>query len=370
MKVICDRTALEDAVALVGSVVATRTPQPVLHCMKLAAADGRLCLAATDLEVGLRLSLDDVQIDEPGEALVPADKLAQIVRASEDPTITIETDGNTMHIRGSDSHFKMFGLDPKEAPEVRNFDAEKVDCQIDGASLRTMITRTIFAAANEHSRYAINGVLFDREGGKLKLVATDGRRLAIARGQCDGDSGQQQCIVPSKALTLLSKLVGSEKGTIIRISLEESQVIFGIGAEESFATLTSNLVEGSFPPYEDVIPKEQDKRVTFDKSSLFSAIKRAALLTNEESRGVRLHFEGDTLTLRSRAPEMGEAEVQLNTIAYEGDPVEIGFNPSFITDALRVVDTDEVMVELKAPNKPGVLRTGNDFTYVIMPVNL
>jgi len=129
-------------------------------------------------------------------------------------------------------------------------------------------------------------------------------------------------------------------------------------------------VEGAFPPFEDVIPKDQDKKVSCDTASLLSAIRRAALLTNEESRGVRMAFADDKLTLTSRAPEMGEAEVELALDKYEGDPVEIGFNPGFIADALKVVDGGKVIVELKAPNKPGVLRTGPDFTYVLMPVNL
>jgi DNA polymerase-3 subunit beta len=129
-------------------------------------------------------------------------------------------------------------------------------------------------------------------------------------------------------------------------------------------------VEGAFPPFEDVVPKEQDKKVSFDATILISAIRRAALLTNEESKGVRLSFADDKLTLTSRAPEMGEATVEVKLDDYQGDPLEIGFNPNFITDALNVVDGGTVVIELKSPTKPGVLKTGPDFTYVIMPVNL
>jgi DNA polymerase-3 subunit beta len=156
----------------------------------------------------------------------------------------------------------------------------------------------------------------------------------------------------------------------IRIAIEENQILIGVGDGPDAAVLSSKLVEGAFPPFEDVIPKDQDKKVTFDATALSSAVRRAALLTNEESKGVRLKFADDKLTLSSRAPEMGEAEVELDVENYQGDPLEIGFNPSFITDALSVVDDNEVIIELKAPNKPGVLRTGNDFTYVLMPVNL
>lgn len=370
MKVICDRVAFVDAVNVVSSVVVSRTPTPVLQCVKLTAAEGQLTLAATDLEVGVRLSVDQVDVQKPGESLIPADKLTQIVRACDDPTLTLETKEHTMHIRGQGSHFTIFGYDPKEAPAVREFKEVKVDSEIDGPTLKTLISRTLFAAAAEHSRYAINGVLIERDGKKLRLVATDGRRLAVARGESRGGEGKASCIVPTKALNLINKLIDDPDATV-KLAIEENQALFAVGAGDGeSAVLSTNLVEGAFPPFEDVIPKDQDKKVTFDATTLQSAIRRAALLTNEESKGVRMSFADNKLTLTSRAPEMGEAEIHLDLDKYDGDPLEIGFNPGFITDALKVVDGQQVIIELKAPNKPGVLRTGNEFTYVIMPVNL
>jgi DNA polymerase-3 subunit beta len=369
MKVICDRAALADAVNVISGVVAARTPTPVLQCVKLEAAEGVLTMTATNLEVGLRLGIEQVDVQDKGTALVPADKLSQIVRMSEDPTITLETDGHTMHIRGADSHFKVFGYDPREFPPVRDFGDAAVDCELPAGMLQTLIARTQFAAATEHSRYAINGILFDRDGKKLRLVATDGRRLAVARGSCKGKEGKASCIVPTRALLVLGKLV-DDPDAPIRIAIEENQILIQVGEGPDAAVMSSNLVEGAFPPFEDVIPKDQDKKVSCDAAALSSAVRRAALLTNEESKGVRLSFADRKLTLTSRAPEMGEAEVQLDLDTYEGEPLEIGFNPSFITDALKVVDSGPVIVELKAANKPGVLKTGSDFTYVLMPVNL
>ncbi len=374
MKVICDRAALVDAVNTAGGIVANRTPTPVLKCLKLTASNSEpagLIISATDLEVGLRLGVAEVDVIEEGEAAIPADKLSQIARACDDPTLTIETDDHTVHIRGSGSHFKVFGYDPKEFPPVRDFTDATVDFEIKAGVLHTLITRTLFAAAVEHSRYAINGVLFDRSGSKLRLVATDGRRLAMATGPAEGDA-DRTCIVPTKALKLAVKLVDDPDATI-RIAIEDNQVLLAFGVGDTpgeAAVLSSNLVEGAFPPFEDVVPKEQDKKVSFDAATLGSAVRRAALLTNEESKGVRLSFAEDKLTLTSRAPEMGEATVEVKLDDYQGDPMEIGFNPGFITDALNVVDTDKVIIEMKAPNKPGVLTTGTDFTYVLMPVNL
>jgi len=374
MKVICDRVALADAVSTASGVVAGRTPTPVLKCIKLTATeppnDG-LVITATDLEVGLRLAVPQVQVEQPGEAAIPADKLSQIARACDDPSLTIETDNHTVHIRGAGSHFKVFGYDPKEFPPVRDFADATVDCEINARVLQTLITRTLFAAAVEHSRYAINGVLFERSGSKLRLVATDGRRLAMATGPAEG-TDDRSCIVPTKALKLALKLVDDPDATI-RMAIDDNQVLFAFGGGDTpgeTAVLSSNLVEGAFPPFDDVVPKDQDKKVSFDTAALSSAVRRAALLTNEESKGVRLSFTEDKLTLTSRAPEMGEATVEVKLDDYQGDPVEIGFNPAFITDALNVVDSDQITIELKGPNKPGVLKTGSDFTYVLMPVNL
>jgi DNA polymerase-3 subunit beta len=372
MKVICDRAALAEAVNVVAGVVASRTPTPVLTCVKLTCRDGQLTLAATDLEVGVRLSVDQVDVQKDGEALIPADKLTQIVRACDDPTLTIETKDHTALIKGAHSRFTVFGYDPKEAPAVREFKDAKVDCEVEAGTLRTLISRTLFAAAAEHSRYAINGVLFERDGKRLRLVATDGRRLAVAKGECKPGSGappKSTCIVPTKALNLIHKLIGDPEASV-KIAIEDNQALFCVGQDADAAVLSTNLVEGAFPPFEDVIPKDQDKKVTFDSVTLSNAIRQAALLTNEESKGVRMSFDNKKLTLTSRAPEMGEAEIELDVDKYDGDPLEIGFNPGFITDALKVVDGGEVIIELKAPNKPGVLRTGNEFTYVIMPVNL
>ncbi len=372
MKVICDRVALVDAVTTASGIVASRTPTPVLKCLKLTASNADpagLILTATDLEVGLRLGVAEVDVVEEGEAAIPADKLSQIARACDDPTLTIETEDHAVHIRGAGSHFKVFGYDPKEFPPVRDFSDATVDCEIKAGVLQKLITRTLFAAAVEHSRYAINGVLFERSGSRLRLVATDGRRLAMAIGEAKGDN-DCTCIVPTKALKLVVKLVDDPEA-IIRLAIEENQMLLAFGDETGeTAVLSTNLVEGAFPPFEDVVPKEHDKKVTFDAATLGSAVRRAALLTNEESKGVRLKFANDKLTLTSRAPEMGEATVEVKLDDYQGDPLEIGFNPGFITDALNVVDGGTITIELKGPNKPGVLRTGNDFTYVLMPVNL
>lgn len=367
MKVICNRGALLEALMVTGNAVASRTPKPVLQCVKLTAADDRLTIAATDLEVAIRYSDPQVQIEQPGEALLPADKFRDIVRESVDDTLSIEVEKDNAHIKGQDSHFKIFTQPVSDFPPVPDFEGE-ADFELPGGQLKALIGQTLFAAAKESTRYAFNGVLVVAKGKKISLVSTDGRRLAMANGDLasSGKLGKDgaRAIVPSKALQLVDKLIDDPEEKV-GFQIRENQVIF----HTSSATLTSNLVEGQFPPYEDVIPKDTDKKMTAGTADFLSAIRRAALLTTEESKGVRMSFGKKGLVLTSRSPESGEATINF-ACKYEGADVEIGFNPTFLTEALRVVDNDEVSFELTAPNRPGLLKGGASFLYVIMPVNL
>ncbi len=377
MKVICDRTALLDSVNLVSSVVATRSPRPQLMCILLTAEKkaGNLTLAATDGEISIRLATSQVDVHEDGQTLIPADKLRQIVSAQDnEPTLTLESDGEATHIRGQDAHFKVYGYPAADFPDLPDMPKEGESFTVGADTLEELIDRTIFSTARENSRYAINGVLLHREGKKIQMVATDGRRLAVARANAgEAPESESNCIIPSKALNTARKLVATSGD--VRCAVTSSQIVFQFDdgeGEGGGAVLSSNLVEGTFPPYEDVIPKDQDKKATFNVDALGSAVRRAALLTNEESRGVRMAFGKDTqeLKLSSRAPEMGEAEINVGMDAYDGDDIEIGFNPAFITDALKIMDSEQVILEMKAPNRPGLIKSGSDFVYVVMPVNL
>ncbi len=365
MKVTCERSALDEALNLAGAVVVTRTPKPVLSCVKMTALEGLMTLNSTDLEVALHIQVGQVEVVEDGEALIPADKILGIVRESGDATLTIETEKDATHVRGEGSHYKIFGYPSGDFPSIAQF-TDEPDFMINAGQLHDLITKTLFATARENSRYAINGVLLEREGKKITLVATDGRRLAMARGSVEQPVGDpQSAIVPTKALSMLARLFvdGDE---LVKVKIVHGQAMFAT----ELATLTTNLVEGNFPPYHDVIPKEQDKKAVFDTDILASGVRRAALLINEETKGVKLSFGKEALLLSSRNPEMGESEINVPIVEYSGELIDIGFNPAFLTDVLKVVGSDQVTMEMKAPNKPGVLKVGNDLTYVVMPVNL
>lgn len=410
MKVICDRAALLDALNMVASVVPTRTPMPALSCVKLTATKegkggGELTLAGTDNETSLQLSVTHVDVQQAGSGAIPADKLRQIVQAEDgEPTLTLEIEGDQCHIRGANAHFRVFCFPAADFPPLPDFgaaisgsgpDAAKTVFAQPAGQLDDIIARTVFATARETSRYAINGVLLKRDGKKLEMVATDGRRLALCRATIPGSMGGASaggkgdavtCIIPTKALMTAQKLVRDGEESV-RMAIGESRVFFAFGGAEGEegkkgktsagghprAILSSTLVEGTFPPYEDVIPKENDKKITAGRDELTSAVRKATVLTNEESRGVRMSFTGGDkrLKLSSRAPEMGESEIAIDLAGYEGTDIEISFNPTFLVDVLKVVSDPQVIVELKAPNKPGLIRSeSGDFMYVVMPVNL
>jgi DNA polymerase-3 subunit beta len=365
MKVIAQTAALQEAMNLTGSIVATRTPKPVLQCVKLIAAGDSVTMLATDLEVGCRYRITAVQIEEEGEALMPADRLSGIVRESGDEeSLTIETEKDASHVRGSASHFKVFGYDPGEYPEVAEF-GDKADFQVPAERLADMIGKTLFATARAHSHYAISGVLWEASGKKLQLVATDGHRLALAKGSLPKAAAKDvNAIVPAKLMSMIQRVAGDgEEALDVRVT--ENQILI----RTARAVLVSSLVQGNFPKYSDVIPREATRKASVGTEQFAHRIRQAALLTNEESRGVKFSFAPEQLTLSSRAPETGEAEVNCPA-SFEGDPIEIGFNPMFLADALKVAETDEVTVEMTEPNKPALMTSGKDFLYVVMPVDL
>lgn len=368
MKVICNRGALLEALVVAGTVVAARTPKPVLQCVKLSAQGNQLTVSATDLEVSIEYHDAQVEIGQPGDMLLPADKLRDIVRESIDDTLTIEAEGETATIKGQDSVFKIFTQAVEGFPPIPAYEGEP-DFTVTAGQLKQLIAQSAFAAAREASRYAINGVLVNVKGKRASLVATDGRRLAEARGDLISigtklEKDGARAIIPIKALGMIDKLLGDPEEAVA-CQLRENQVII----RTSKATLTANLVEGQFPPYETVIPNDGDKRMTASTADLLSAVRRSSLLYTEETKGVKFSFSKKGLVLASSAPGAGESRINF-PCKFDGADVEIGFNPAFMVEALKVVDTDEVTLELAAGNRPGLLKGGPNFQYVLMPVNL
>ena len=367
MKANFNRAALTEALSLLTSIIPSRTPKPILRCVRIAAGEKEVRICATDLEVGINYLVSEVQVEEAGEVVIPADRLAGIVRESVDEVLSIQAAEGTCKIRGADSHFTIYGQEPGQYPAVPGFDGD-ADIEVNLNNLQEGIERCLFAAARESTRYAINGVLWEIKGKKLTLVATDGRRLARSRVNLISAPNERvttaKIIVPAKTMALLNKISGSDKDTVA-VRLVDNQILISCVN----VVISSNLVEGNFPKYEDIIPTDYDNKLTLSTEAVLSAVRRSALLTSEESRGIKLSLGKNSLVFSSRAPETGDAQINM-PIDYKAEPIEIGFSPQFLIDALRVIKAPEFELNLGQSDRPGLIKSGPNFLYVLMPINL
>lgn len=368
MIVTCNRAELQAAMSLIVDVPSVTSP--LMQCVHMVAGEDELHLTATDGQIRLQVPVHKVETHEPGAVLVPAAKLAQIIRASQDETLWIEAGANhRVDIIAADAKFQLYGVDPAQAQAmdwVNITDAVGV-VFAEGDELAHMIDASVIATAKDSTRYALNGVLAVlRKGEHPQFVATDGRRLAIATAASTVVEDTEG-IIPTKTLALLRKILAGNRDTQVPMDIGSRAVQFQIGGIE----LRSSLLEGIFPPYREVVPKAHTITATFDAAPLLSAVRRAGLLTSNDSHGVRMHFEYGSLVITSRTPEVGEASISLEPVAYEGEPIEIGFNPTYLADALRVVGTEQITLHMSDPARPAVIKDQSGrFCYVLMPIKL
>jgi DNA polymerase-3 subunit beta len=367
MKIDFNRNALAEALSLVTSVVPSKTPKPILRCVRITAFEKEAQICATDLEVGINYTVSEAQIEEPGDLVVPADRLAAIVRESVDEVISLQAAEGSCEIIGTDSHFTIYGQQADQYPSVPLF-KEKPDLEVSLGNIQMGIKQCLFATAKESTRYALNGVLWEVTGKKLSLIATDGRRLARTRITLASapakNAEQAKLIIPAKTMALLDKIPSGEKQTVF-IKLTENQALFSCNN----IVISSNLVEGNFPKYEDIIPADYEKKLTLPTEATLSAVRRAALLTSEESRGIKLAIDKNKITFTGRVPEAGNSQVEM-PVDYDGEPIEVGFNPNFLVDVMRIIPKPQFQLELGQADRPGLIKSGANFLYVLMPINL
>lgn len=367
MQIKFNRSALQEALGLVTSVVPSRTPKPILQCLRITADENGVRVCGTDLEVGINCEVAQAQVEEPGDVVLPADRVNAIVRESADDVIEFEVQESVIHIKGKDSHFTIYGHDLNQYPQVPGADNQH-DLAISLGKLQEGIELSLFATAKESTRYAINGVLWEIGQDQLILVGTDGRRLARVVIELDNKASDaivgQRIIVPAKTMALVDRL-GADSDEEMMIRFVDNQIVFSCGG----VVVSSNLVDGNFPKYQDIIPANNDKRIVLGTSSVLSAVRRAALLISEDSKGIKLTLGKGVLVFSSRAPETGDAQIDMG-VEYDGEPIEIGFNPNFLVDVLRVIKADEFVFELGQSDRPGMIKCGDNYLYIVMPVNL
>jgi DNA polymerase-3 subunit beta len=366
MKALCHREGLLSACQLASAAVPSREVKPILKNLKAVAEEDRCTLMATDLELGIRLEVRGLKVQEPGEAILPAARLIAILREAQDEELAIEADSNACMVRGQYFEFEMPSEDPANFPDLPTF-AEESYHEITAGLLRQMIRRTLFAVANESARYATTGILWELDEGQLRLVATDGRRLALTQGPAQGHgSGKAQpSVVPTKAMGLLERNLQDDEA-LVRVSLRPNEVLFR--TEGNQAVIYSRLVEGRFPNYRDVFPKKQAAKVALSVGPFQSAVRQAAIMTDEETQRVVFHFAKKKLTLEAKGSNTGRSKVEL-PLEYEGKSVDISFNPKFMIDMLRVLDADAALtLDLVDGNSPALFKAGEEYSYLLMPL--
>jgi len=364
MKVTCSRAELQSAFQLASSVISARTIRPVHQNVKMEVEGSELQLIATDGDVDIRITVDNADIKESGSLLLPSQRVGGILRESVDEELTIESAESGATITGADSRFMIFAEAPEEFPDVAR-PKENVSFEIPAPELADMIAKTTFAAAQDTTRYSLNGVLFTLRKDRLVLVATDGRRMAkIERKVSKLVQEFADVIVPTKALAEVARIMHADD-TKINVTVEQREITFACGPN----TVAARSVAGTFPCFEDAIPTDCDKKAEINTMQLMSAVRRAALLTSLEARMVKFTFVDGSLVLKSSSREAGEAEITIPA-DFGFDGIEIAFNPVFIEDMLRVAGGETVTMEMKSRNSQALIRAGDNYIYVVMPVIL
>jgi DNA polymerase-3 subunit beta len=367
MKVTCERDKLLAAFQIAASVAPARSPKPILSNVKLEASKDGAVLTATDLEVGVRVQAAGVTVEAEGTCLLSVSRFGSILRESGDSILKIETDGRGTIVRGERSEFRLLAENPDEYPAVAQF-TDTAYWELPARLLRELVRRTVFATDNESSRYALGGVLIEFNNGKITAVGTDGRRLAVMEGPAQAIGGYKgsdsPTIIPTRAMQLIEKTI-TDADAEVQVVARANDVL----VRTSRATIYSRLVEGRFPKWRDVFPKRDGvQRISMSVGPSFSAVRQAAIVTSEESRGVDLTFAEGKAVLAARGAETGQSRIEL-PIAYDGPSITIALDPRYLTDFFRVLDADKTFtLELKDSDSAAVCSTDDGYGYVIMPL--
>ncbi|MEE8425772.1 MAG: DNA polymerase III subunit beta [Woeseiaceae bacterium] len=365
MKLRAARDVLLKPLQAVIGVVERRQTMPILSNVLLVARDGELLVTATDLEVELVASAE-VAVESAGEITVSGRKLLDICKALPDGAdIDISLSGEKLIVRSGRSKFSLMTLPAAEFPSVEDIKAGQT-IEVSQEVLGRLIEKTHFSMAQQDVRYYLNGMLLETGGKHLRAVATDGHRLALYEVEIDGAAlDEQQVIVPRKGVLELQRLLDGEGNLNVELGANHVRIqLKGI-------RFTSKLIDGRFPEYERVIPKESSNELRADKALLRSALQRTAILSNEKYRGIRLIIRDSGVVIQAHNPEQEEAEEELE-VTYSGEDIEIGFNVNYLLDALDAVDGDVVTLSVLDSNSSCLIRQpgSDEGKFVVMPMRL
>src|SRR3954469_18426405 len=363
MKFSVSKEKLLAVLQTVQNVVSTRTTLPILSNVLLQARGGELRLTTFDLDVGVSSSIE-AQVEKEGATTLPARRLSTIVRELPASDVFIEVDSkNIASIRCGQTFFKIHGLPEEEFPPLPAFDTARV-FNLKLSDLTDALKKTAYAISTDETRYVLNGIFFSFREGKLTMVATDGRRLALVDLEVEFPrSDEIDIIVPTKCVNEIARLGSSDMP--VKMSVTENQVAFEVGK----TLLVSKLIEGNYPNYKQVIPSEAKERITLERELFHTAVHRVSLLASEKSNSVKLVFTKNNIEIAANTPEIGEARESI-PVSYKGREFSIAFNPEFLMAPLRNLPNDEVFLDLIDEMSPGVIKIQSPFLYVLMPMRI
>ncbi len=363
MKLAVEKSALLEALHNVQSIVVQKNTPDILSNVLLKAKENTVSLTTTDKEICVRAETT-AEVDEAGGITLPAHRFFSICRELPEGQVEVEVNAQDIAtIRCNLSFFKLVGIPEEKFPPLPRFE-EGATYTVDQGVLKDMLQKVFYAVSSDETRPILNGAFLSFENEKLTVVATDGRRLALVEQEIEFlEMELNHLIVPTKTLSELIKTLGDEGALTIRLS--KAQVAFDFDR----VLVISTLIDGIYPSYQQVIPSQCEKRIAIEREVIYSAIRRVALLTDDQTASVHLNFGKNKLELVTNSPEVGEARETI-PVKYEGEDLSIAFNPGLFMAPLRHLDSDEIFLELSDELSPGVIKTNIPFLYVLMPIQI
>ena len=363
MKVTCSREEFVGRLGVVSRAVSTRSSVQILAGVLLEAAGGELRLAATDMELSLRTSLE-AQVESDGSVVVPGRLFVDIARLLPDSDVQIEhrVEEGVLAVTCGSASYRLHTYSAEDFPRLPDVDDTQI-FTVDAEALLETVSQVSRSASRDESRPVLTGILARFEPGKLVMAATDSYRLAVKETDLAGSSQELEAIIPARALAELARIVGS--ATQLELGVQENQVAFRTGD----AVLTTRRIDGQFPNVKQLLPEQFEHVVTLPRSELLEVVRRVSVMAQRNSP-LRLRFADGELNISAQTQDVGEAKESLPA-PFAGDPLEIGFNPDFLRDGIESVQSDEVQLKLISPLRPGLIQgEGDDYSYLIMPIRL
>ncbi len=361
MKLLIDRGAFMKVLQRMQGIVEKRNTMPILANVLLEASENKVNILATDLEVFIRDSAP-ASVAEGGSVTVNARKIYEIVKELPDDIVDISTKEEKTSIKGGKARFSILGLPARDFPVFPAID-EKGLAPVDNDVLKELIDKTSFAVSTDETRYNINGFYLEKDGPLLRMVATDGHRLAFIEKNDAGGMMPGHVLLPRKGVMEIRRLLDEEGSFFLGVTQKNAIM------KKDDTVISLRLLEGEFPDYRKVMPKEHDKSVVIDRAGLLSSLKRVSILSSEKIKGVKFSFSGKSLTVSSSSPDIGDASEELDA-EYGGETLDIAFNARYFMDVLEAIDEEKVRIELKDSLNPGIIKPSQDYTYIIMPMRL